>query len=103
MDHITLKGKKLSTIKRLSPSHVMIHQCSGDCAGLSSLRCLPRTTEIVPVSVSVATCTEEFHCMETCTVVHLVNHTSCHCSCDQNSRTCKGGQVCFLHAKAKFF
>ena len=75
----------------------------GDCAGLSSLRCLPRTTEIVPVSVSVATCTEEFHCMETCTVVHLVNHTSCHCSCDQNSRTCKGGQVCFLHAKAKFF
>ena len=29
MDHITLKGKKLSTIKRLSPSHVMIHQCSG--------------------------------------------------------------------------
>ena len=29
MDHITLRGKKLSTIKRLSPSHVMIHQCSG--------------------------------------------------------------------------
>ena len=30
MDHITLIGKKLSTIKRLSPSHVVINQCSGE-------------------------------------------------------------------------
>ena len=29
MDHITLIGKKLSTIKRLSPSHVVINQCAG--------------------------------------------------------------------------
>ena len=29
MDHIVLKGKKLSTVKRLFPSHVTIHQCLG--------------------------------------------------------------------------
>jgi hypothetical protein len=29
MDHITLNGNTLSTIKRLSPSHVIINQCSG--------------------------------------------------------------------------
>ncbi len=29
MDRITLMGKKLSTIKRLTPSHVVINQCSG--------------------------------------------------------------------------
>ena len=70
---------------------------SGDCAGLSSLRCLPLTTEIVPLSVLVATCTDEFECTETCTVVHLVNHTSCRCSCDKNARKCKGDQVSTKH------
>ena len=29
MDHIVLNGKKLSTIKRLNPGHVRIHQCAG--------------------------------------------------------------------------
>ena len=29
MDHIVLNGKKLSTIKRLFPSHVIMHKCKG--------------------------------------------------------------------------
>ena len=30
MDHIVLNGKKLSTIKRLFPSHVIMHKCKGE-------------------------------------------------------------------------
>lgn len=65
----------------------------GDCSDLSSLRCLPKTTEYVPISVAVATCTGDFECTDTCTEIHIVNHTSCHCSCDLDSRSCKGDQV----------
>ena len=29
MDHITVNGKKLTKIKRLVPSHVVINKCTG--------------------------------------------------------------------------
>ena len=29
MDHITVNGKKLTKIKRLIPSHVVINKCTG--------------------------------------------------------------------------
>ena len=69
---------------------------TGDCAGLSSSKCLPHKTELVPVPIAVTTCTDdESSCTQTCTVVHLLNHTTCHahCGCDLDYRRCKGEQV----------
>ena len=52
-------------------------------------------TEIIPVSVSIDTCVDDSDtpCTNTCTQVHLENHTSCHCNCDLNNSSCKGAQV----------
>ena len=93
MDHITVNGKELTKIKRLSPSHVTINKCIGkkyiyeaqhfnfaltqpflilgDCAGLAMWRCLPTTTEMVQISVSVDTCVDDYDvpCTNTCTQV----------------------------------
>ena len=52
-------------------------------------------TEIIPVSVSIDTCVDDYDtpCTNTCTQVHLENHTSCHCNCDLKNSSCKGAQV----------
>ena len=50
MDHIVLKGKKLSTVKRLFPSHVTIHQCIGSFIAVDILHVTSDVEKIDPGS-----------------------------------------------------
>jgi len=79
-------------IQQMTPSHVLLKQCTGGCTLLEP-SCLPSKTSTKKIPVLVAKCgINQGICDKECATIELEEHIECKCACALTPRDCSEEQ-----------